>query len=715
VPGEGRWVQLRRAGVAVVLDVAGPDLPRIVHWGADPGRLDDESCAALPNANPAPPDSRSTAASFTLSPTRAQSWPAWPGLTGHRGGRASQSWFALISTELRELEGRTRFAYRSIDEPAGLRLDGELELTAHGVLRHRQTLTSTAADDAAPYEVADLLTLLPVPEHVMDVVDHAGRWADEAQPQRQVLHQGSWLRETRRGRTGPDSPLLLCIGSAGFGHRSGELWGIHLGWSGDQRYLAQRLNTGAVVLGAGEILNAGEVLLGAGESVTTPWVYGVYSDAGLDGAARRLHGMLRARPSHPTQPRPVVLNTWEAVYFDQSFARLAALADVAAEIGVERFVIDDGWFGSRRDDRSGLGDWYVSEQVWPDGLGPIARHVHALGMELGLWFEPEMINLDSDLARAHPDWVLGTPGRMPPPERNQQVLDVAHPDAYAYLLERMSALISELDLAYLKWDHNRDVADPVHRGGPRAGRPAVRDQTLAAYRLMAELRERHPGLEIESCSSGGSRIDLGVLEHTDRVWASDCIDPLERIGIVSGISTLLPFELIGTHVASAHSHTTGRQHALAFRCAIALLGHAGLEWDLTSCSADVRAQLAAWVALVKSVRPLLHSGELVRIDRAADPATVLYGVVATDRGEALFSLVRRATSPRYGTVPLRFAGLDPDRRYHLERVQLPGEAPDNASTPGHDVTASGAQLMRVGIAAPALLPEQAALFRLRAS
>jgi alpha-galactosidase len=707
---------MSRAGVAVVIDVAGPCLPRVVHWGADLGDLDVDDYAALPGVHGNRPNgSRSTTAAFSMSPTRAQSWSGWPGLTGHRDGTATQPLFALAGVDHGPAGDGEVLTYRGIDEAARLRLDGELELTGSGVLRHRQRLTSTATTEESPYVVGDLLSLLPVPEHVVEVVDHAGRWANEAQVQRHPLQQGTWLRETRRGRTGPDSPLLLCVGTAGFDHRDGELWGVHLGWSGDQRYLVQRLNTGAVVLGAGEILAAGEVVLGAGESITTPWTYGVYSDAGLDGASQRLHTMLRQRPSHPRRPRPIVLNTWEAVYFDQSYERLAALADVAAEIGVERFVIDDGWFGSRRDDRSGLGDWQVSEQVWPGGLGAMADHIRAHGMEFGLWFEPEMINLDSDLARAHPDWVLGTPGRMAPEERNQQVLDLAHPDAFAHLLERITALVDELGIAYLKWDHNRDVADPVHRGGPRAGRPALREQTLATYRLMTELRVGHPDLEIESCSSGGARIDFGVLEHTDRVWASDCIDPLERVSIVGGISTLLPLELIGSHVASGRSHTTGRQHELAFRLAVALFGHSGFEWDLTTCSPDERAQLAQWVALAKSVRTLLHSGELVRVDRPGDPGTVLYGVVATDRHEGLFTLVRTNTSARYGAAPIRFAGLDPGLRYRVERVPLPDEGPgrhEAVADDGYDVTARGLLLMRAGIEAPALRPEQAALFRL---
>jgi len=705
----------------VVFDVGGPHPPRIVHWGHDLGILSAADIAELPAAAyvPTDEDTHNADVPLTISPTRAQGWSGWPGLAGHRHGTASQPLFVQAGVDTDESAGGQTMRYRGTDEAAALRLDGEFVLTAEGVLRHRQTLTSTAAADVGSYVVDDLLTLLPVSEHVAEVFDHAGRWGNEAQSQRQPLRQGTWLREQRRGRTGPDSPLLLMVGTKGFDYRHGQVWGIHLGWSGDQRYFAQRLNTGAVLLGAGEILAAGEVILAAGESITTPWAYAVYSDVGIDGASRRLHAMLRRRPSHPQRPRPIVLNTWEAVYFDHSFDRLAALADVAAQIGVERFVMDDGWFGSRRDDRSGLGDWYVSAQVWPDGLGPIADHVRSRGMEFGLWFEPEMVNLDSDVARAHPEWVMGTPGRMPPPSRGQQVLDVSQPNAFAYLLERLSSLVGEYGISYIKWDHNRDIADPVHRGGPRAVRPAIHDQTLATYRLMARLRERHPGLEIESCSSGGARIDFGVLEHTDRVWASDCIDPYERLRIVSGLSTLLPFELIGAHVASGRNHTTGRTHELSFRLAVALFGHAGLEWDLTTTSPEVREQLTTWVAFAKSVRDLLRVGELVRVGRPADPETLLYGVVGPDRAEALFSLVRLHTGPRYGTAPVVFAGLDPDLRYHLRRVSMPGERPavhepERMHDGVRDIVVPGALLMGAGVAAPDLHPEQAAIYHLRA-
>ncbi len=230
---------------------------------------------------------------------------------------------------------------------------------------------------------------------------------------------------------------------------------------------------------------------------------------GLDAVARRFHGWLRARPGHPDARRPVTLNVWEAVYFDHSLDRLTKLADLAARVGVERFVLDDGWFGSRRDDTRGLGDWVVSPEVWPDGLGPLIDHVRGLGMEFGLWVEPEMVNPDSDVARAHPEWLLG-PGhdRLPVEARRQQVLNLTIPGAYAHVRDQVLAVLRENEISYLKWDQNRDL---VEAGTAPGGSPAVHDQTLAAYRLMEELKVARPGLEIESCSSGGARIDLEVL------------------------------------------------------------------------------------------------------------------------------------------------------------------------------------------------------------
>jgi alpha-galactosidase len=266
------------------------------------------------------------------------------------------------------------------------------------------------------------------------------------------------------------------------------------------------------------------------------------------------------------------------VYFDADPGKLRALADEAAALGIERFVLDDGWFQGRRSERSGLGDWYVDRQVWPEGLRPLVDHVRSLGMEFGLWFEPESISPDSDLVRNHPDWLLATGGRVPPLSRLQQVLDLGHPEAWEYLLERLDALLTEYDIGFVKWDMNRDIVDGGH--SPK-GEPGVHRQTEALYALLDELRRRHPGVEIESCAGGGGRVDLGILERTDRVWASDTNDPLERQAIQRWTGLLLPPELLGAHVGAEHAHTTGRAHSLAFRAGTALFGHFGVELDLT--------------------------------------------------------------------------------------------------------------------------------------
>jgi alpha-galactosidase len=564
----------------------------------------------------------------------------------------------------------------------------------------------------APYLVGALAASLPVPAHAVELLDLTGRWTRERSPQRHPLHQGTWLREGRHGRSGHDSPLVMAAGTAGFGFRAGQVWAGHLAWSGDGAWWAERNADGQAGLGAAELLGQAEVSLGQGESYQAPTYLAVYSGRGLDGVTAAFHQFVRARPSHPRAPRPVVLNTWEAVYFDHRLERLAELADVAARVGVERFVLDDGWFNGRRNDRAGLGDWYVDAGVWPDGLGPLIEHVSRLGMRFGLWVEPEMVNADSDLFRAHPDWVLGQPGRLPLSWRHQQVLDLADPGAYAYILERLDALLREYDIAFLKWDHNRDLIEPGH-----AGRPGTHAQTLATYRLMDELRARHPGLEIESCASGGARVDLGILARTDRVWASDSNDALERQHIQLWTGLLLPPELVGAHVGPPEAHTTGRGHGLPFRAATALFGHFGIEWDIAAASAEEQKALAEAIAVYKRLRGLLHGGEVVRGD---DPeaSAILHGIVALDRTEAVFAWVQLAPSTLSVPGRARLPGLDPDAVYLVEPLAVGGEPllTHSAAPPWYaagGVSLGGRALAEAGLELPVLAPEQALVLHLR--
>ncbi len=401
----------------------------------------------------------------------------------------------------------------------------------------------------------------------------------------------------------------------------------------------------------------------------------------------------------------MLVNTWEATYFDHDLDRLTELATAAAEVGVERFVLDDGWFGSRRDDLRGLGDWTVSAEMWPDGLHPLVEVVHGLGMDLGLWVEPEMVNEDSDLVRAHPDWVLRGRAAAAPEWRHQQVLDLQHPDAYAHVRDALLALLDEYPIAFLKWDHNRDLIDVAHRG-----RPAVHGQTLAFYRLLDELRDAFPALEIETCASGGGRVDLGVLTRTDRVWPSDTIDAVERQRINRWTSLLVPPEMLGVHIGGPVAHTTGRTLPTGFRAATALLGHLGIEWDLRTASAAERAEVAAWVALHKSLRPLLATGRLVRGDHH-DPAVFVSGIVAADLSEAWYVVATVDSVQTQSVGAVRLPGLDPAAAYTVTDRTPPGERHrafiGEHWLDGAGVHLSGRALSEVGVGFPPLPPEAA--------
>jgi len=679
------FVHLRGEGVSVLVDLTGGQLPSILHWGADLGELTsaDVEAIALGGVQPIAPNLADEPVRLAIVPEHHTGWVGRPGLSGSRSGRDWSPRFATTSLTVDGEEvvsapsvtlislGQALLEAVAVDDTAELELRLRMELTAGGVLRCQAQLTNLGAT----YQLDDLVLAYPVPTVASELLDLAGRWGKERVPQRRDFAVGTHLREGRKGRTGADAATLLHAGTPGFSFSGGEVWGVHVGWSGNHTHYAERVFTGEQLLGGGELLLPGEVVLERGASYTTPWVYGSYGH-GLDEVARRFHRHLRSRANHPSAERPVTINVWEAVYFDHALEPLLELAEIAASIGVERYVLDDGWFGSRRDDWSGLGDWTVSADVWPDGLHPLVDRVTELGMQFGLWFEPEMVNPDSDVARAHPEWVMATGGRSPVPARHQQVMNLGIPECYAHVRDQMMAILDEYRVSYIKWDHNRDLVDA---GTQPAGRPGVHAQTEATYRLMAELKAAHPDLEIESCSSGGARVDLGVLEHADRIWVSDCIDPHERQQMMRWTTQLVPPELMGSHIASRTSHTTGRTHDLNFRAATAIFGHLGIEWDLRRASTEELAELADWIAFHKAHRRLLLRGELVRIDGPAD-SLVASAVIASDKSEAIYSFVPVATHTTSLLGRLRFPGLDPRRRYHL-RPAFVGQVPSGIHPP----------------------------------
>ena len=704
MPARADLIHLRGSGTDAVVDLS-HGVPVIVHWGAPlgEGRAGASVSAALDR--PLVPGSPDVVVPVSVVPEHGSGFPGRPGLLGcRRGGAGWAPRFRPVGHTL----DRDRLCVAAHDEVAGLALTTTIELGR--ALTVRVELANTS--ECEQYLLNGLSVTIPVPQRAAELVAFTGRWAREFQPVRTKWTHGAWTVENRRGRSSHEHPPLVFAGTAGFGEWTGSVWGAHLAWSGNHALIAERLADGRRYIQLGELLHPGELTLEPGESYRSPEVVAVHSEAGLTAATQQFHRHLRVRPTHPRSPRPVMFNTWEAVRFDHDLDGLRALADRAARVGAERFVLDDGWFGSRRDDTSGLGDWVVSPDAHPQGLGPLIEHVTGLGMQFGIWVEPEMVSPDSDLYRAHPEWALITDGYEPVLARHQLVLDLAQQDAYDYVLGRLDALLSDHDIAHLKWDMNRD-----HMGASGAGGAAgTHEQTVALYRLLDELRQRHPGVEIESCSSGGARIDHEMLRRAVRVWTSDCVDALERQTIQQGASMLIPPEMMGAHIGPERSPATGRRHDLAFRAATALFGHFGIEWNLLGLDDGELDALAEAVSLHRRFRPLLHGGDAVRFD--TESAYIAHGVYAPNRSEALVSFAALGWAPSQTPPPLLLPGLDPDGRYELQHVPLPGEDLGlQRSTPAWmtgGAVLAGDELAHIGLQLPPLYAATAILIHIQA-
>jgi len=625
-----------------------------------------------------------------------------PTLSGHRNGKAWSTKFEV--TDFHHQGNHCAVTLR--DFHAELEVVVTFDLDAFGVLIQKATVKNIGNSD---YVLNEFIYWLPLPREATQTLDFAGRWSNERQPQRRDIQIGTWVRESREGRSGHNFSIADIALTAQTSFQSGSAWATSIAWSGNSHYLVERGFDGQQSIGAGELLLAGEVILKGNESYEAPALFAVYSSQGLDGVSAAFHSHLRAREIHPTRPRPLTLNMWEALYFDHNEDKIRALVDVAAEVGVERVVLDDGWFHSRRNDRSGLGDWVIDPAVWPNGLTPVIEYINSKGIEFGLWFEGEMVNPDSDLYRAHPEWILHEGDRTPPLWRHQLVLDLGHEEAYKHVLEQTSSLLAAHNIVYIKWDHNRVLVDAGHLGV--AG---VRRQTQAIYRLFAELKKRHPGLEIESCASGGARIDLGVIDYVDRFWTSDNNDALERQTIQRWTSQVIPPEMLGTHIGPTHGHQTGRTLELSMRAITALFGHAGIEWNITQATAEERANLATWAKYYKDNRALLHSGKSVRIDYP-DEHGYLYGVISADTKKSIFAYVQLTPTVTIHPASLKFAGLDAAANYLVKAVYPAGKPRFMLITPPQwmdGITMSGSALATIGVSAPILAPANAVLIEI---
>ncbi len=672
----------------------------IRHWGAPiQGELSDIATASKPSIANSSWDEPQFPGIMRES---ARGFLGRPALSGHRNGKAWSTKFEV--TDFHHQGNHCAVTLR--DFHAELEVAVSFDLDLFGVLIQKAVVKNIGDSD---YVLNEFIQWLPLPREATQTLDFAGRWSNERQPQRRDIQTGTWVRESREGRSGHNFSIADIALTAQTSFQSGSAWATSIAWSGNSHYLVERGFDGQQAIGAGELLLPGEIVLKANENYEAPLLFAVYSNKGLDGISEAFHSHLRARAVHPKRPRPLTLNMWEALYFDHDETKIKELVDIACEIGIERVVLDDGWFHSRRNDRSGLGDWVIDPDVWPNGLNPVIEYINSKGIEFGLWFEGEMVNPDSDLYRAHPEWILHEGDRVPPLWRHQLVLDLGHEGAYNHVLEQTSAVLAAHNIVYIKWDHNRVLVDAGHLG--HAG---VRKQTQAIYRLFAELKKRHPGLEIESCASGGARIDLGVIDLVDRFWTSDNNDALERQTIQRWTSQVIPPELLGTHIGPTHGHQTGRTLELSMRAVTALFGHAGIEWNITEATVDERKHLATWASYYKENRGLLHSGKSIRVDYP-DEHGYLYGVSAVDTKKSIFAYVQLTPTVAIHPAAIKFPGLDSASTYSVKAVYPAGKPRFMLITPPtwmDGIKLSGSALATIGVTAPILAPANAVLIEI---
>ena len=684
------------------------DSLEVLYWGKKLGAIDKAAAESIRAARtkPAFHGGLDVAPGNLILREHARGWIGHPALRGHRGGVNASNAFDVKSAVQKDQSMVVLF----VDSIAGIEIEMTYTLTPSDILLMDAKVTNTSDGD---YFLEHFLYWLPLAEQADEVLDFYGHWTKERQPQRRSIDYGVITREGFEGRSGHDYTITQVALNHATGFRHGEAWSLAMAWSGNNIHHVERLIDGHKSIGAGEYLLPGEVILKKGESYVAPRAIATFSDRGLDGLTNNHYSWIRSRSNHITKvrPRPLTLNMWEAVYFNHNEEGIRKMVDKAAEIGVERVVLDDGWFGSRRHDRAGLGDWVVSKDAWPNGLAPIIKYINDKGIEFGLWFEGEMVNRDSDLYRAHPDWILQEPGRIPVEGRWQQVLDLTKEGAYNHVLNQVDAVLSEYNIAYIKWDHNRHLTDPISDG-----RPVVRKQTEAIYRMFDELKKRHPGLEIESCSSGGGRIDLGMIEHADRFWTSDQNDPLERQQIQRWTGLVIPPEFLGTHVGPTVGHQMHRTHSVSFRALNALFGHAGIEWNINEAEEQETETLKAYINFYKKHRDLLHSGTVVRSDEIIGDAQ-LYGTVALDKKEAIFTYMQLTSLDNFGPLVTTFDGLDKETNYQVTVIEeLSASDFIQKKAPGWwpALKLTGDQLAHIGLQLPVLKPETGLLFHFKA-
>ena len=507
-----------------------------------------------------------------------------------------------------------------------------------------------------------------------ELISFQGRHCMERIPQRLPVPKGSVLSigSTRGTSSHQSNPFVILCG-AGTNEDFGECWGFMLMYSGSHLEETGADQTGSVRIVTGIHPDNFRWKLKKGESFQTPEVILTYSADGINALSRNFHHIIRDEvipPKWRTAERPVLLNSWEASYFHFDAESLLNLADEAKALGMDMLVVDDGWFGKRDDDNSGLGDWFTNEKKLGCTLRELSERIHGKGLKFGLWVEPEMISEDSVLYRTHSDWALADPDRKPVMGRNQLVLDMGRKEVQDYLFDVLSSLISEADIEYIKWDFNRSMANfhsnalPADRQGETAHRCV-----LGTYKLLERLEKRFPDLLIEGCSGGGGRFDAGMLYYTPQIWCSDDTDAIERLEIQRGTSYGYPLSTVGSHVSACPNHQTGRSVPLRTRGIVAQSGTFGYELNPALLTGDEKEEIRKQIAAFRRLCPILMNGDYYRLDQRGDNCDyTAWMIVSPDRREALVNLVGTHVRANAAFPHVQMRGLDPESHYRSEET-----------------------------------------------
>jgi alpha-galactosidase len=725
--------RLDAAGHSMVWVSHAQRLPSLLYWGEALARDADLQALAQALQQPLPHGGLDVAEEISWLPEPGRGFTDEPGLALRRAERHLYTQFQLDAAQ----RVGTGWCFDLSDAAAGLGLALHIGIDPlSGVCSAFVELRNLGLDALAVHSLASLT--IPVPCHLNQRLSLGGRWAGEFAMHQQPVTDAAWHQASRVGRSSHHAYPGLVLMAAGTNATQGEAISLQLACSGNHQFLLQRCRLGPVQLQLGELLLPGEVLLAPGDSHRSASVHLLRGDKGLRELGSRWHSFVRQHilPSASRNtPRRVQFNSWEATYFNHETSRLRALAQAAADVGVERFVLDDGWFAGRHHDRAGLGDWQACPQRYPQGLAPLAQHCNALGMRFGLWLEPEGVNANSDLFRAHPQWLLGDttrPLHTQPLGRHQYVLNFGLAAVRDELFAQLSRLLNSAPIDFIKWDMNRDMTHANHcmidevredagedlRQEVRAfGRAAARAHVQGVHAVMDRLRRSFPALEIETCASGGGRADLAMLQRCDRLWVSDNNDPLERQRMHAGLLHFLPPEVMGVHVGDAQSHTSGRVSGITLRTLNALFGHFGVEANLLDMPQADREHLRAAIGFYKTERAWLHGGQTSAID-TGDPALVALLAHSADATRALLSVVALSSPSSAQLPPLRVPGLAPGDLFDvaLHPLWLPNPQGSKTAAPlqgGGALQLSGRMLAAAGLVLPLLRPGTGVLFVLR--